>query len=65
MLEILNFIFRDFWTFSGIVVLLYVIGVYCIATPLSAIFDRNGEELSENSKRTIWNYTSSKAKVGS
>ena len=53
MLEILNFIFRDFWTFSGIVVLLYVIGVYCIATPLSAIFDRNGEELSENSKRTI------------
>lgn len=37
MLEILNFIFRDFWTFCGVVILLYVIGVYCIAAPLSAI----------------------------
>ena len=26
MLEILNFIFRDFWTFWGVVILLYVIG---------------------------------------
>ena len=37
MLEVLNFIFRDFWTFCGVVILLYVIGVYCIAVPLSAI----------------------------
>ena len=37
MLEILNFIFRDFWTFCGVVILLYVVGVYCIAAPLSAI----------------------------
>ena len=37
MIEILEFIFRDFWTFCGVVILLYVIGVYCIATPLSAI----------------------------
>ena len=37
MLEVLNFIFRDFWTFWGIVVLLYVIGVYCITAPLGAI----------------------------
>lgn len=37
MLEILNFIFRDFWTFCGVVILLYVIGVCCIAAPLSAI----------------------------
>ena len=37
MLEILNFIFRDFWTFWGVVILLYVIGVCFIAAPLSAI----------------------------
>lgn len=37
MLEILEFIFRDFWTFCGVIILLYVIGVYCIAAPLSAI----------------------------
>ena len=37
MLEVLNFIFRDFWTFWGVVILLYVIGVYCIAAPLSAL----------------------------
>ena len=37
MLEILNFIFRDFWTFCGVVILLYVIGVYCITAPLSAL----------------------------
>ena len=37
MLEVLNFVFRDFWTFCGVIILLYVIGVYCIATPLSAI----------------------------
>ncbi len=37
MLEVLNFVFRDFWTFCGVIILLYVIGVYCIATPLSVI----------------------------
>ena len=37
MLEVLNFVFRDFWTFCGVIILLYVIGVYCIAVPLSAI----------------------------
>lgn len=47
MLEILNFIFRDFWTFWGVVVLLYVIGVYCITAPLYAIasiFDKDTKE---------------------
>ena len=37
MLEVLNFIFRDFWTFWGVVILLYVIGVCCIYAPLSAL----------------------------
>ena len=37
MLEVLNFVFRDFWTFCGVVILLYAIGVYCITAPLSAI----------------------------
>ena len=47
MLEVLNFIFRDFWTFCGVVILLYVIGVCCIAAPLSAlacIFNRDFDE---------------------
>lgn len=37
MLEILQFIFHDFWIFCGVVVLLYVIGVYWITAPISAI----------------------------
>lgn len=37
MLEILQFIFRDFWTFCGVVVLLYVIGAYWITAPIAAI----------------------------
>lgn len=37
MIEILEFIFRDFWTFCGAIILLYIIGVYCIAVPLSDI----------------------------
>ena len=47
MLEILNFVFRDFWTFCGVVILLYVIGVYCITAPISAIayiFSKNTDE---------------------
>ena len=47
MLEVLNFIFRDFWTFCGVVILLYVIGVYCITAPISAIvciFSKNTDE---------------------
>ena len=47
MLEVLNFIFRDFWTFCGVAILLYVIGVYCIAAPLYAlacIFNRDSKE---------------------
>lgn len=47
MLEILNFIFRDFWTFWGVVILLYVIGVCCIAAPLSAlacIFNKDSDK---------------------
>lgn len=46
MLEVLNFVFRD-WTFCGVVILLYVIGVYCITAPISAIaciFSKNTEE---------------------
>lgn len=37
MLEILNFVFRDFWTFCGVVILLYTIGVFDITAPLGAI----------------------------
>lgn len=47
MLEILDFIFRDFWTFCGVVILLYVIGVYCITAPISVIaciFSKNVDE---------------------
>ena len=47
MLEVLKFIFRDFWTFWGVVILLYVIGVYCIAAPLSAlacIFNKDSDK---------------------
>lgn len=47
MLEVLNFVFRDFWTFCGVVILLYAIGVYCITAPISAIaciFSKNTEE---------------------
>lgn len=36
MLEVLNFMFRYFWTFCGVVIFLYVIG-YIIAAPLFAI----------------------------
>lgn len=39
MLEILEFIFQDFWHFSGTVILLYVVGVYCITAPLSVILN--------------------------
>lgn len=37
MLEVLEFIFRDFWTFCGVVILLYTIGAYCITAPIVAI----------------------------
>lgn len=37
MMEILEFIFRDFWTFCGVVILLYVIGVFCITAPIAAL----------------------------
>ncbi len=37
MLEILQYIFSSFWIFCGTVILLYVIGVYCISTPIVAI----------------------------
>lgn len=47
MLEVLEFIFRDFWTFCGVAILLYVIGVYCITAPISAIaciFSKNTDK---------------------
>ncbi|SOY31470.1 hypothetical protein AMURIS_04213 [Acetatifactor muris] len=37
MLEILQFIFSNFWIFCGTVILLYIIGVYCITSPIAAI----------------------------
>ena len=37
MLEILQFIFRNFWTFCGTIVLIYAVGVYIIVAPLSVI----------------------------
>ena len=37
MLEVLNFIFRDFWTFCGVIILIYAIGIYCITAPISTI----------------------------
>lgn len=49
-MEVLNFVFRDFWTFCGIVVLLYVIGVYCITAPLGVIACIiHGENKKDNS----------------
>jgi len=50
MLEVLNFIFRDFWTFCGVVILLCVIGMYCITAPISAItriFNKDTDEKGE------------------
>lgn len=37
MLEILQYIFSSFWIFCGVIILLYVIGVFCIAAPITAI----------------------------
>lgn len=37
MLEILQYIFSSFWIFCGTVILLYVIGVFCITAPIAAI----------------------------
>lgn len=37
MLEILQYIFSSFWIFCGVVILLYIIGVFCITAPISAI----------------------------
>ena len=53
MLEILNFVFRDFWTFCGVVILLYVIGVYCITAPIGAIaccFSGENNNKKQNNK---------------
>ena len=50
MLEILNFIFRDFWTFCGVVILLYVVGIYCITAPLAviaSIFNKDSDDEEE------------------
>jgi len=37
MLEILQYVFSSFWIFCGIVIILYVIGVFCIIAPIVAI----------------------------
>ena len=50
MLEVLNFIFKDFWTFCGVVILLYVIGVYCITAPLSALACIFNKDLGDKEK---------------
>lgn len=47
MLEILNFIFRDFWTFCGVIILIYAIGTYCITAPLAvitSIFNKDSDD---------------------
>ena len=54
MLEILNFIFRDFWTFWGVVILLYVIGVCCIAAQLSALVCIFNREYIDRKERCDW-----------
>lgn len=36
-MELLKFIFRDFWTFCGIIILIYAVGTYCITAPIVAI----------------------------
>ena len=38
MLEIMEFVFRDLWTFVGVIILVYVIGVYCVTAPLAIVF---------------------------
>lgn len=37
MLEILQYIFSSFWIFCGTIILIYAIGVYCIAAPIAVI----------------------------
>lgn len=43
MLEILEFIFRDFWTFCGVVILLCIIGEDVVASlsTIVCIFHKN------------------------
>ena len=56
MLEVLNFIFRDFWTFCGVVILLCVIGVYCITAPISAIACIFNKKTDEKEKKDMKDY---------
>lgn len=54
MLEILQYIFSSFWIFCGVVILLYVIGVFCITAPIAAIasiFSKEEKNKSDRRKR--------------
>lgn len=39
MLEILQYIFSDFWIFCGTIILLYVIGIYFVITPMVLVIE--------------------------
>lgn len=54
MLEILQYIFSSFWIFCGVVILLYVIGVFCITAPIAviaSIFSKEEKNKSDRRKR--------------
>lgn len=60
MLEILQFVFRDFWTFCGTVILLYIIGAYGVAA-IACIFhhdsdDKNNKDNEEDKKSEYRSY---------
>ena len=54
MLEILEFIFRDFWTFCGIVILLCIIGecVIGVTSSITCIFNKNSNNKESESDET-------------
>lgn len=63
MVEILEFIFRDFWTFCGVIILLYAIGVYCIAAPISAIAEIFNKETTSKKKNSNTDYEKIKIRL--
>lgn len=63
MVEILEFIFRDFWTFCGVIILLYTIGAYCIAAPISAIAEIFNKETTSKKKNSNTDYEKIKIRL--
>lgn len=53
MLEILQYIFSSFLIFCGTVILLYVIGVFCITAPIAAIASIFSKEEKKEDKNNV------------